>query len=118
MSGSDGEEEARGPPGGEAMDEAEAAPSAKRQRGAASAAQNVQLFAEAGQFNPHAARAERRQRKKGKLMRQAGGEDGGGGGAAADEEYDFEADWQAEAGGGRSNPFAQLGSGSEGEGDE
>lgn len=53
------------------MDEGEAGPSAKRQRGAAAAAQNAQLFAEAGQFNPHAARAERKARKKGAVLRQA-----------------------------------------------
>jgi nuclear GTP-binding protein len=109
--------------GSDAMDEAEAVPAAKRQRGAAAAAQNVQLFAEEGQFNPHAARAERKQRKKGRLMRQTTAEaaadegaNGSKGGGGEDAEYDFQEDWGPEASGG--NPFAQLGSGSGEESDD
>ena len=95
------------------MDEGEAAPAAKRQRGAAAASQNVQLYGEAGQFNPHAARAEKKQRKKGAALRQAWAEveaEAAAAGEGGNDDYDFEADWGAEGGAG-SNPFAQLGDG-------
>lgn len=102
--GSDDEDE-------DAMDEGEAAPAAKRQRGAAAAAQNAQLYGEAGQFNPHAARAEKKQRKKGAALRQAWAEvEAAAAGEGGNDDYDFEADWGAEGGAG-SNPFAQLGDG-------
>jgi hypothetical protein len=107
MSGSDGEEgsEEEGPSVNDAMDEAEAAPAAKRPRGGEAAAQNARLFAEAGQFNPHAARAERKRRKKGSLA-PAAGEEAAEGAVAA--EYDFQEDWDAAAAAG-GNSFAQLG---------
>ena len=107
MSGSDGEEggEEGGLSGSDAMDEAEAAPAAKRPRGGEAAAQNARLFAEAGQFNPHAARAERKRRKKGSLA-PAAGEEAAEGAVAA--EYDFQEDWDAAAAAG-GNSFAQLG---------
>lgn len=101
------EEEEEGGRDGDAMDEGE--PTAKRQRGAA-AAQNAQLFAEAGQFNPHAARAERKARKKGAALRQAWAEvdaEAGPAAVAGGEDYDFEADW-SKGGEGSANPFAKL----------
>lgn len=114
-----------GPSGSDEMDEAEAAPSAKRQRGGEAAAQNAQLYGEAGQFNPRKAKAAKKQAKRGALMRQAGAEvdaeeeQEAGAAPVADAEYDFGADWGAEAGGGAgSNPFAELGSGSGSELDE
>ncbi|KAL4451438.1 hypothetical protein ABPG77_009510 [Micractinium sp. CCAP 211/92] len=118
MSGSDGEEgEEEG--AGDMMDEGDA-PAAKRQRGAA-AAQNAQLFGEAGQFNPHAARAEKKARKKSAALRQAWAEAEAAGiaaGEAGGDDYDFEADWGEDAAGGN-NPFAQLGEeGSDGSDEE
>lgn len=108
MSGSDVEEDEEEGEGGDVMDEGDA-PAAKRQRGAASA-QNAQLFSEAGQFNPHAARAERKARKKSAALRQAWAEAEAAGAAAGEtggDDYDFEADWGEDGAGGK-NPFAQL----------
>ncbi len=99
------------------MDEAEAGPAAKRQRGAAAAAQNAQLYGEAGQYNPHAARAEKKQRKKGAALRQAWAEveaEAAAAGEGGNEDYDFQADWGQDGGAG-SNPFAQLGDGEGGD---
>lgn len=112
--GSSGEEGSDGE--GDAMDEAEAGPAAKRQRGAA-AAQNAQLYGEAGQYNPHAARAEKKQRKKGAALRQAWAEveaEAAAAGEGGNEDYDFQADWGQDGGAG-SNPFAQLGDGEGGD---
>ncbi|KAL4420634.1 hypothetical protein ABPG75_010290 [Micractinium tetrahymenae] len=120
MSGSDAEEGDEQEEEGDMVDEGDA-PAAKRQRGAAAAAQNAQLFGEAGQFNPHAARAERKARKKSAALRQAWAEAEAAGAAAGEaggDDYDFEADWGQEAAGGN-NPFAQLGEeGSGGSDDE
>ncbi|GAB4820326.1 hypothetical protein N2152v2_007372 [Parachlorella kessleri] len=78
----------------EEMDEGDGPP-AKRARGAGAGAakQNAVLYAQEGQFNPRAAKAERKRRKKEgadqRQQRGAGDEEGG------DSDYDFEADWRA-----------------------
>lgn len=89
-------------------DEAPAAVPIASKRGNASTQQNVELYAQGGQFNPHAARAEKKRRKKTKDEGMEDDED-------EDSDYDFAADWDdAEDG----NAFAQLAGGSEEEGIE
>ena len=83
MSGSEGE----GDPssnGQDAMDEGEAAAPPPRAP-SARAKQNTQLYASEGQFNPHAARAERKRRKKAAAR-------------GGDEAYDWNEHFEADAG--------------------
>lgn len=81
--GSDDEGAGAGPSGGggDEMDEGDGPPAAKRQArgGTAAARQNAQLYGQEGQFNPKAAKAERKRRKK---AGGGGGEEEEEGGAA------------------------------------
>ena len=72
-------------------------------------AQNTQLYAQKGQFNPHTARALRKRAKK-------SGSGGDAEGDGEDSDFDFEeADWEDAA---HANAFEKLASGSEGEEDD
>jgi nuclear GTP-binding protein len=106
MGGSGSEDDAGGS-GGDAMDAAEAGPAPGAKTRAAREKQNVQLYAHTGQLNPHAARADRKRRKK-------GGDDGEAEAAPA-QDYDFGADWGTAAEG---NPFDQLAEGSDSEAED
>lgn len=80
MSDDEEDEEGGSEEEGEEMDEEDGPPAAKRQAkgSGASAKQNAQLYGQEGQFNPRAAKAERKRRKK-----EAGGGSGGNGDAGA-----------------------------------
>ena len=101
MSGSEEESESDE----DAMDDGEA-PAARVTR-SGKAAQNAQLYGQKGQFNPHAARAEKKRAKK------IGG--GLSHGVDSDSDFDFEDDFEDAK---HDNAFAQLADGSESDEEE